>query len=67
MKILDDVTAIGQLESIKTVLRVLRLTTGLRVALVARMTESEWVTCAILDEAGLGVAPGDTLELANTY
>ena len=62
-----DVSAINRIEVIPTILRVLQESTGLRIALVARVTKDSWTACAILDEAGFGLKPGDQLELATTY
>jgi hypothetical protein len=66
-EIADDVAAIGRLEAVGTALKVLRRTTGLRIALVARVTPESWTACAVLDEAGFGLKPGDQLELSTTY
>ena len=63
----EDVRAIGRLEAVGTALKVLRRTTGMRVALVARVTPDSWTACAVLDEAGYGLKPGDQLELSTTY
>lgn len=49
------------------VLRVLRRVTGLRIALVARVTDSSWTACAVLDDAGFGLKAGDELALSDTY
>ena len=62
-----DVAAVGRLDVVQTALKVLRRTTGLRIALVARVTSDSWTACAVLDEAGFGLSPGDQLELATTF
>ncbi len=62
-----EVVALDHLEAVNTSLRVLRRTTGLRIALVARVTEHSWTACAVLDEAGFGLTTGDELELSSTY
>lgn len=62
-----DVAAIDRLDAVKMSLKVLRRATGLRIALVARVTEESWTACAVLDEAGFGLRPGDQLELSATY
>lgn len=62
-----DVEAIDRLDAVKTVLQVLRRATGLRISLVARVTPDSWTTCAILDDVGLGLAPGDTLDVTTTF
>jgi hypothetical protein len=62
-----DIAAIDRLDAVGTALKVLRRTTGLRIALVARVTDASWTACAVLDEAGFGLKPGDELELSTTY
>ncbi|HUP27100.1 MAG TPA: hypothetical protein VM409_01600 [Chloroflexia bacterium] len=62
-----DLTNIGRRQAVETVLRVLSRTTGLRIALVARVTSHSWTACAVLDEAEFGVRPGDELPLHTTY
>ncbi len=61
------VESIDRLEAVQLILRVLRQTTGMRIALVARVTEDSWTACAVLDEAGFGLKPGDQLDLTATY
>ncbi|MGH9943117.1 MAG: hypothetical protein ACRD9R_12260 [Pyrinomonadaceae bacterium] len=61
------VEKINRLDAVQMVLRVLRQTTGMRIALVARVTEDSWTACAVLDEAGFGLKPGDRLDLSTTY
>ena len=53
--------------SLETVMRVLRRVTGLRIVLVAQITDSEWTACSVLDDAGYGIKPGDRLTLSDTY
>lgn len=62
-----DAALAGRTGSMETVLRVLRRVTGLRIVLVARLTESSWTACSVLDDAGYGIAPGDELALSDTY
>jgi len=62
-----DVEAINRLDAVKTVLQLLRQTTGLRTALVARITEDSWTACAVMDGAGYGLEPGLQLELSTTF
>jgi hypothetical protein len=62
-----DAAAINRLEAVQTALRVLRRATGLRIALVARVTDETWTACAVLDEADFGIKPGDDLPLHTTY
>ena len=62
-----DIEAISRIDAIQTILGVLRQSTGMRVALVSRITENSWTACAVLDEAGFGLKAGDELDLATTY
>ncbi len=63
----DDLNVFNRLEAVQTILRVLRRTSGMRIALVARVDANSWTACAVLDEANFGLKPGDQLELQNTY
>ena len=62
-----ELAAIDRLEPVRMALRVLRRASGLRIVLVARVTEESWTACAIIDDAGFGLRPGDQLELSTTY
>ena len=67
ISIAADVEAINRLDAVKTVLKVLSQATGMRTALVARVTEDAWTACAVLDEAGYGLSAGMNLELSTTF
>nr|WP_269468737.1 HAMP domain-containing sensor histidine kinase [Alteromonas sp. ASW11-130] len=41
--------------------------TGLRFICIARVTESNWTTCAVLDLVDYNLAPGDELAIQTTY
>jgi len=66
-RVAAEVAAIDRLDAVKTSLHVLRRATGLRIVLVARVTDESWTACAVLDEAGFGLLPGDELNLSTTY
>lgn len=66
-EIAPDVAAIGRIASVQTALEILRRTTGLRMALVARVTEDSWTACAVLDDAQWGLTVGMELEVKTTY
>lgn len=63
----EALVEMNRLEAVQTALRVLRRTTGLRIALVARVTDESWTACAVLDDANFGLKPGDHLSLHTTY
>lgn len=62
-----DVASVQAAPSVTPSLRVLAEATGLRIALIARVTQDSWTACAVLDEAGFGLGPGDQLEVTTTY
>jgi len=62
-----DVAALSRPDAVQLILRVLSRSTGLRIALVARVTPDSWTACAVLDEAGFGIKPGDQLDVSTTY
>lgn len=62
-----EVAIFSQLEVVETALKVLKQTTGLRIALVARVTQDSWTACAVMDDANFGLKAGDKLELQTTY
>lgn len=61
-----DVLAVQSISAVPTMLRVVAETTGMRFACIARVDEETWTTCAVYDQLGFGLKPGDTLDLATT-
>lgn len=61
-----DLAAVARIGAVPTILRVISEVTGLRLALVARVTPDEWRACAVLDRMEFGLAVGDRLEVATT-
>lgn len=61
-----DVAAIARISAVPTILKVISETTGLRLALVARVTETEWTALATLDRMDFGLRAGDHLDVATT-
>jgi signal transduction histidine kinase len=61
-----DVAAIQRIEAVRVILDVVRRVTGMRFAAIARVTDENWIACAVRDELGLGLQPGDGLELQTT-
>lgn len=56
------VTAIARIDAVPTLLKVLCEITGMRVAMIARITGSAWTACAVKDEADFGLKPGVELQ-----
>ena len=65
--VLQDVAAFQRLGVVQTALQVLQKTTGMRISLVARVTDDSWTACAVLDNANFGLRVGDELPLHTTY
>ena len=61
-----DVALIERIGAVPTILQILCETTGLGFAAVARVTETSWTACAVLDRVGFGLKAGSELEVATT-
>ena len=64
--IASDVSAIERISAVPAILQVIAESTGLRFVAVARVTESDWTACAVLDLLGFGLEVNDKLEIATT-
>lgn len=60
------VAAISRIDAVPTLLTVLCETTGMRFAVVARVTETSWTACAVKDDIHFGVKPGGQLAVGTT-
>jgi signal transduction histidine kinase len=60
------VAAINRIEAVPTLLAVLCETSGMRFAVVARVTDTTWAACAVQDGIHLGVKPGGELAVDTT-
>lgn len=61
-----DIDAVQSITAVPTILRVVAETTGMRFVCIARVDADSWTTCAVHDQLGFGLKPGDALELATT-
>ncbi len=61
-----DIAAIGRIEAVPTILDVVCRVTGMGFAAIARVTEDEWVACAVRDEIGFGLQPASELAVETT-
>src|SRR6185312_9710064 len=64
--ILKDIAAIREIDSIPTILDVVCKTTGMGFATVARVTDTQWVACEVLDNIHFGLEHGGELPLETT-
>ncbi|CAN7565763.1 GAF domain-containing sensor histidine kinase [Pseudomonas umsongensis] len=62
----QDVNAIHSIEAVPVILSMVKHLTGMRFAAVARVTERNWVACAVDDSIEFGLKPGDELVLEST-
>ena len=60
------VAAVARIEAIPTLLAVLCESTGMRFAVVARVTPGTWTACAVQDDISFGLKAGDQLPIATT-
>lgn len=61
-----DILAVGKLDAVPTILRVLCQMTGMGFAAVARVSEVSWTACAVQDNIDLGLKPGSQLPVKST-
>lgn len=61
-----DVALISRIGAIPTILEVVALTTGMRFAAVARVTDTHWTACAVYDQINVGMKAGDEVALEST-
>jgi signal transduction histidine kinase len=61
-----DIGAVRSIEAVPVILSMVRHLTGMRFAAVARVTEQNWVACAVDDAIDFGLKPGGELVLEST-
>jgi len=61
-----DVAKISRIPAVPRILDAMIDLTGMRFAAVARVTEQSWTACAVRDDLGFGLLPGQQLELEST-
>ncbi|MBD8189324.1 MULTISPECIES: GAF domain-containing sensor histidine kinase [Pseudomonas syringae group] len=64
--IANDVATIGRISAVPAILQVVTESTGLGFAAVARVTQTSWTACAVLDNLDFGLEAGGELELTST-
>ena len=62
----DDIATINRISAVPAILQVVTEMTGMRFAAVARVTQTTWTACAVLDKLGFGLQPGGELDLVST-
>ncbi|CAM3462471.1 histidine kinase [Pseudomonas floridensis] len=64
--IANDVAKIARVSAVPAILQVVSESTGLGFAAVARVTDTSWTACAVLDKLNFGLQAGGELELTST-
>ncbi|RRV06883.1 sensor histidine kinase [Pseudomonas sp. v388] len=64
--ITNDVATIGRISAVPAILQVIVESTRMGFAAVARVTDTTWTACAVLDTLEFGLKPGGDLELTST-
>ena len=62
----ESVEAVERVTTVPAILKVMSELTGMRYAVVARVTDNRWIACAVLDRMDFGLPPGGELEVAST-
>lgn len=62
----QDVYSVKSIEAVPVILSLVKHFTGMRFAAVARVTDRNWVACAVDDSIDFGLKPGDELILEST-
>ena len=61
-----DVAVVGRLSAVPQILQAVAHLTGLRFAAVARVTDTSWTACAVLDQIDFGLPAGGELRIETT-
>lgn len=62
----EDLASIRHIAVVPSILAAMARLTGMRFAAVARVTDTQWIACAVRDELGFGLPVGGELELETT-
>lgn len=61
-----DISVVGAIQAVPSILEVVCQTTGMGFAAVARVTEDRWIACGVRDEIDFGLDVGGELEIGTT-
>jgi len=61
-----DIEAVARIDAVPSILEIACRITGLRFAAVARVTDTNWIACAVRDEISFGLNVGGELPLETT-
>jgi signal transduction histidine kinase len=63
----DAIAMVAKINAVPLILEMVKQATGMRFAAVVRVTEKNWVTCAVDDSMDFGLLPGSQLEVESTF
>ncbi|MBF7143039.1 MULTISPECIES: GAF domain-containing protein [Pseudomonas] len=63
---LEERSAIAEIEATTHVLKLVTRLTGMGFAGISKFTDTQWVVCSVYDAIGLGIAPGESLDVETT-
>lgn len=61
-----DVAAVGRINAVPALLKLICQHTGMGFAAVARVTDDSWTACAVQDDIAFGLRPGGQLDVKTT-
>jgi hypothetical protein len=61
-----DIDDVGRIPAVPTILEMVTHITGMRFAVVARVTTERWIACSVLDQIDFGLQPGGEIRIENT-
>lgn len=64
--IVEEAVELGDDRRLREMLAQICVKTGMGFAAVARVTETRWIACQVLDRIDFGMDPGDELKIAET-
>lgn len=64
--IVDESVELGDDQRLRDMLAQICRTSGMGFAAIARVTETRWIACQVLDRIDFGMDPGDELKIAET-
>ena len=64
--IVEEAVELGDDQRLRDMLSQVCLTSGMGFAAIARVTETRWIACQVLDRIDFGMNPGDELKIAET-
>lgn len=62
----SEVAAVSRLDAVQSILEVCLRVTGMGYGVIAHVTESRWLACAVLDEIDFGLGVGGELPIKST-